>query len=97
MAPSLGPCLSLAALVTGNEARQRYRTSRLDGFLLLSRCGRLARLAAGRRTGTPSHGCGFSPVRAVGTGPWRPGCHLLPAYPGPGPIQAGRDHRDVNL
>jgi len=35
------------------------------------------------RRATPRwHGCGFSPVRAAGTGSWRPGCHLLPGCPG---------------
>jgi len=47
------------------------------------------------KTGTMWTGCGFSPVRAAGAGTWRPGCHFLPGCPGPGPAQAGRDHRDV--
>ena len=43
------------------------------------------------------HGCGFSPVRSAGAGTWRPGCHLLPGCPGPGPAQAGRDRSDVKV
>ena len=49
------------------------------------------------RSGTTSHGCGFSLVRAAGTTTWRPGCHLLPGCPGPGPVQVGcgRQRRPV--
>jgi hypothetical protein len=40
------------------------------------------------RAAPMSHECGF-PARVAGTGIWRPGCHVRPGRPGPGPAQAG--------
>src|SRR5690242_1387035 len=36
-------------------------------------------------------------MTVTGTGTWRPGCHVLPGCPRPGPVQAGCDRSDVKL
>ena len=39
----------------------------------------------------------LSRVTVVGTGSWRPGCHLLPGCPRPAPVRAGFGRHDVKL
>src|SRR5690242_8464342 len=36
-------------------------------------------------------------MTVTGTGTWRPGCHVLPGCPRPGPVQAGCDRSDVTV